>query len=141
MDNFDLKKFLYNNPLLNEIKVNNPLDSKKVKEAFDHYIFSWKEGTSIPDPDTLRNGPTQGSKIDFVTWEKDGYYFTEDDEDKNRYNIMAEYLKTKGLYRTEEDIDGVGENAKIAFKIEQQGDISMTIIYPLEYLNALEDSF
>jgi hypothetical protein len=47
MDNFDLKSYLSNNPLLNEIKVNPPsFFSQKDMEALDILIEYFGEGTS-----------------------------------------------------------------------------------------------
>jgi hypothetical protein len=44
MDNFDLNKYLYNNPLLNEVKINDPTRFKKYKQmVIDYFKFSMKE--------------------------------------------------------------------------------------------------
>ena len=59
MDNFNLKKYLTNNPLLNEIKIRNPLNDQPITIIFtpESFTQTWDPGDfdSNEEWDKFRN--------------------------------------------------------------------------------------
>ena len=94
MDNFDLRKYL------TEGKLNENL---QIDDLFGDYITRWAEGNWDYDFDDLEDGSEPGSKIDSFTLIPDSY---EDDDYIRDYKIMKDYLVKNKTYDLKQDPKG-----------------------------------
>lgn len=89
MDNFDLKNYISNNPLLNEIKINPPLSfSNQDIDAVNILTDGFGEGVSSPK----RDYPLE------ETYSLDDYEYDEEageDDYENKKSLAIKHLLTK----------------------------------------------
>ena len=91
MDNFDLRKYLA------EGKLNENL---QIDDLFGEYVAQWSQGNYDYDFAELKPGPIKGSLVDDFTLGPDEY---DDDDYVRDYKMMRDYLLKNKSYELSKD--------------------------------------
>ena len=123
MDNFDLRKYLA------EGKLNENL---QIDDLFGEYVAQWSQGNYDYDFAELKPGPIKGSLVDDFTLGPDEY---DDDEYVRDYKMMRDYLlKNKSYELSRDEKEGLSQ-FPVQFSLEDDGEtIKADIYYSPEYL-------
>jgi hypothetical protein len=126
MDNFDLRKYLA------EGKLNENL---QIDDLFGEYVAQWSQGNYDYDFAELKPGPVKGSLVDDFTLGPDEY----DDDDYIRdYKMMRDYLlKNKSYELSQDEKEGLSQ-FPVQFSLEDDGEtIRADIYFSPEYMKAI----
>ena len=128
MDNFDLKKYLAEGKLHENLQID---------DLFGDYVTRWAEGNYYFDFDDLEDGPEPGSKVDNFTLIPDSY---EDDDYIRDYKIMKDYLEKNKTYDLKQDPKEGIFSYPVKFSLEGDGEtIRADIYFSPEYLKAIDN--
>ena len=123
MDNFDLKKYLA------EGKLNENL---QIDDIFGEYVAQWSQGNYDYDFADLKSGSVKGSLVDDFTLGPDEY---DDDEYVRDYKIMRDYLLKNRSYKLSQDEKEGLSQFPVQFTLDDDGEtIKADIYYSPEYL-------
>ena len=129
MDNFDLKKYLA------EGKLNENL---QIDDIFGEYVAQWSQGNYDYDFADLKSGSVKGSLVDDFTLGPDEY---DDDEYVRDYKIMRDYLLKNRSYKLSQDEKEGLSQFPVQFTLDNDGEtIKADIYYSPEYL-AMVDAY
>ena len=138
MDNFDLKKYLAEGKLHENIEIRDslPLTIVDVDDVFKDQVVRWAEGNYYFDFDDLEDGSEPGSKIDNFTLIPDSY---EDDDYVKDYKIMKDYLVKNKTYDLKQDPKEGIFSYPVKFSLEGDGKtIRADIYFSPEYMKAID---
>ena len=123
MDNFDLRKYLA------EGKLNENL---QIDDIFGEYVAQWSQGNYDYDFADLKSGSVKGSLVDDFTLGPDEY---DDDEYVRDYKIMRDYLLKNRSYKLSQDKKEGLSQFPVQFTLDDDGEtIKADIYYSPEYL-------
>ena len=123
MDNFDLRKYLA------EGKLNENL---QIDDLFGEYVAQWSQGNYDYDFADLKSGSVKGSLVDDFTLGPDEY---DDDEYIRDYKIMRDYLLKNRSYKLSQDEKEGLSQFPVQFTLDDDGEtIKADIYYSPEYL-------
>ena len=123
MDNFDLRKYLA------EGKLNENL---QIDDIFGEYVAQWSQGNYDYDFADLKSGSVKGSLVDDFTLGPDEY---DDDEYVRDYKIMRDYLLKNRSYKLSQDEKEGLSQFPVQFTLDDDGEtIKADIYYSPEYL-------
>ena len=123
MDNFDLRKYLA------EGKINENL---QIDDLFGEYVAQWSQGNYDYDFADLKSGSVKGSLVDDFTLGPDEY---DDDEYVKDYKMMKDYLLKNRSYKLSQDEKEGLSRFPVQFTLDDDGEtIKADIYYSPEYL-------
>ena len=127
MDNFDLKKYLA------EGKLNENL---QIDDLFGEYVAQWSQGNYDYDFAELKPGPVKGSLVDDFTLGQDEY---DGDDYARDYKMMRDYLSKNKSYELSQDEQEGLSQFPVQFSLEDDGEtIKADIYYSPEYLAVVD---
>ena len=123
MDNFDLRKYLAEGKLHENLQID---------DLFGEYVAQWSQGNYDYDFAELKPGPIKGSLVDDFTLGPDEY---DDDDYVRDYKMMRDYLlKNKSYELSRDEKEGLSQ-FPVQFSLEDDGEtIKADIYYSPEYL-------
>jgi hypothetical protein len=128
MDNFDLKKYLAEGKLYENLQID---------DLFGEYVAQWSQGNYDYDFAELKPGPVKGSLVDDFILGPDDY----DDGDYVRdYKMMRDYLLKNKSYELSQDKKEGLSQFPVQFSLEDDGEtIKADIYYSPEYMAAVDN--
>ncbi len=127
MDNFDLRKYLAEGKLHENLQID---------DLFSEYVAQWSQGNYDYDFAELKPGPVKGSLIDDFILGPDEY---DDDDYARDYKMMRDYLlKNKSYELSQDEKEGLSQ-FPVQFSLENDGEtIKADIYYSPEYIAAVD---
>ena len=123
MDNFDLRKYLAEGKLYENLQID---------DLFGEYVAQWSQGNYDYDFADLKSGSVKGSLVDDFTLGPDEY---DDDEYVRDYKIMRDYLLKNRTYKLSQDEKEGLSQFPVQFTLDDDGEtIKADIYYSPEYL-------
>jgi len=123
MDNFNLKKYLAEGKLYENLQID---------DIFGEYVAQWSQGNYDYDFADLKSGSVKGSLVDDFTLGPDEY---DDDEYVRDYKIMRDYLLKNRSYKLSQDEKEGLSQFPVQFTLDNDGEtIKADIYYSPEYL-------
>jgi len=123
MDNFDLRKYLAEGKLYENLQID---------DIFGEYVAQWSQGNYDYDFADLKSGSVKGSLVDDFTLGPDEY---DDDEYVRDYKIMRDYLLKNRSYKLSQDEKEGLSQFPVQFTLDDDGEtIKADIYYSPEYL-------
>ena len=123
MDNFNLKKYLAEGKLYENLQID---------DIFGEYVAQWSQGNYDYDFADLKSGSVKGSLVDDFTLGPDEY---DDDEYVRDYKIMRDYLLKNRSYKLSQDEKEGLSQFPVQFTLDDDGEtIKADIYYSPEYL-------